>query len=286
MNKKKRYETRNMFFKDVNANHKSFLVYAYLVGLFEGDGYFNVTKKGKYFQCELGIELSIKDVQLIYKIKDLLGVGVVGFRERKGGISMVYFRVRKKDHLINNVLPIFDKYPLFSDKRFDYLRLREVILSNYVYYEDLPKYTRPELAAGTGYPAEITTSSIESIINTSYFSAWLVGFIEAEGCFSIYTIQKPEGYYVASFDVSQTKGEILILAIRKYLSLTPKLLMDKTHNLKLKVTSVRSLENIIKFFNKAPVKLIGNKRLQYILWIKQLRKIPRYAEKINIPSEY
>jgi galactose-1-phosphate uridylyltransferase len=62
--------------------------------------------------------------------------------------------------------------------------------------------------------------------------------------------------------------------------------MDKTHNLKLKVTSVRSLENIIKFFNKAPVKLIGNKRLQYILWIKQLRKIPRYAEKINIPSEY
>lgn len=35
-----------------------------------------VTKKAKYFQCELGIELSIKDVQLIYKIKDLLGVGL------------------------------------------------------------------------------------------------------------------------------------------------------------------------------------------------------------------
>jgi hypothetical protein len=165
--------------------HAEDLSYAYLVGLFEGDGYFNVSKKGKYFQCELGIELNIKDVQLIYKIKDLLGVGVVGFRERKGGISMVYLRVRKKDHLINNILPIFDKYPLFSDKQFDYLRLREVILSNYVYYEDLPKYTRPEGAVFLGEPAspceasffyihkknDYYASSIESIINTSYFSA-------------------------------------------------------------------------------------------------------------------
>jgi ubiquinol-cytochrome c reductase cytochrome b subunit len=72
--------------------HAKNLNYAYLVGLFEGDGYFNVSKKGKYFKCELGIELSIKDVQLIYKIKELLGVGVVGFRERNG-ISMVYLRV-------------------------------------------------------------------------------------------------------------------------------------------------------------------------------------------------
>lgn len=262
------------------------LIYAYLVGLFEGDGYFNVSKKGKYFQCELGIELSIKDVQLIYKIKDLLGVGVVGFREKKGEIKMVYLRVRKKYHLINKILPIFDKYPLFSDKQFDYLRLREVILSNYVYYEDLPKYTRPELAALSTTRAKLA-SSIESIMNASYFSSWLVGFIEAEGCFSVYIIQKPEkGYHVASFDISQTRGEILILAIRKYLSLTPLPYKDKTNNFKLKVTSVRSLENIIKFLNKAPVKLLGNKKLKYILWIKQLRKISRYGEKINIPTKY
>ena len=43
--------------------------------------------------------MSIKDVQLIYKIKDLLGVGVVGFRIIKG-ISKVYLTVRKKDQLL------------------------------------------------------------------------------------------------------------------------------------------------------------------------------------------
>lgn len=258
--------------KKWNSNH---LYYAYLVGLFEGDGFFTVTKKGKYFQCELGIELSIKDVELIYKIKDLLGVGIVSFRERKG-ISMVSLRVRKKDHLINNILPIFDKYTLFSNKLYDYLRLRNVILSNVVFYVDIPKYTR----------SSVPFNSIESILNAPYFSAWLVGFIEAEGCFSVYRLGKVEDYFVASFDISQTNGEILILAIRKYLSLTPQVYKDKTNNFKLKVTSVRSLENVIKFLNKAPVKLLGNKKLQYLLLIKKLRTIPRYAEKINIPNKY
>jgi len=254
------------------------LKYAYLVGLFEGDGFFTVTKKGKYFQCELGIELSIKDVKLIYKIKKILGVGIVGFKIKNDN-NMVYLRVRNKKHLINTILPIFDKYPLFSNKQYDYLRLRNVILSNAIFYDAIPVYTRPTLPF----------NSIESIINAPYFSAWLVGFIEAEGCFSVYKItlaSHVDGYFIASFDISQTNGEILILAIRKYLSLTPKLYKDKTNNFRLKVTSVRSIENVIKFINKAPVKLLGNKNIQYLLWIKKLRTIPRYAEKINIPNKY
>jgi ubiquinol-cytochrome c reductase cytochrome b subunit len=230
------------------------LVYAYLVGLFEGDGFFTVSKKGNYFQCELGIELSIKDVQLIYKIKDLLGVGTVRFRVRNGN-SMVCFRVRKKDHLINIILPIFDRYPLFTNKQHDYLRLREIILSNIILYEDIPPYTRPS----TPY------NCIQSILDAPYFSAWLVGFIEAEGCFSIYKLTKPVNYFVASFDITQTNGEVVILAIRQYLSLTPNVYKDITNNFKLKVTSVRSIENVIKFLNKAPVKLLGNKNLQYLL---------------------
>ena len=178
----------------------------------------------------------------------MFGVGIIGFRIKKG-ISMVYFRVRKKDHLINNVLPIFDKYTLFSNKQYDYLKLRNVILSNIVFYEDIPKYTR--------YNQPF--NSIESIVNAPYFSAWLVGFIEAEGCFSIYKLTKDNDYLISSFDISQTNGKILISAIRSYLSLTPQIYTDKTNNSKLNATSVRSIENVINFINKAPVKLLGNK---------------------------
>jgi hypothetical protein len=92
-----------------------------------------------------------------------------------------------------------------------------------------------------------------------------VGFIEAEGCFSIYKLHEDKDYLVASFDVSQTNGEVLLSAIREYLSFTTTLYTDKTNCSRLKVTSVRSIKNVIKFLQNAPVKLLGNKRLQYLL---------------------
>jgi hypothetical protein len=136
------------------------LIYAYIVGFFEGDGWFTISKKGIYLIYEIGIELSIKDVQLIYKIKKLLKVGIVGFRKR-GDREMVYLRIRNKDHLIKYILPIFDKYPMFSNKQYDYLRFKNCLLSNIIKYEDLPKYIRPTESLNT----------IDSIINSHYFSA-------------------------------------------------------------------------------------------------------------------
>jgi LAGLIDADG endonuclease len=115
--------------------HAGDLTYAYLVGLFEGGGYFSITKKDNYLMYEMGIELSIKDVQLIYKLKHLLGVGVVSFRKRND-IETVSLRVRNKDHLKNFILPIFDKYSMFSKKQHDYLNFRTALLSNSVKYDE------------------------------------------------------------------------------------------------------------------------------------------------------
>ena len=251
------------------------LIYAYLVGLFEGDGYFSLSKKGKYFQCEIGIELSIRDVELIHKIKDILGIGTIAFRERNG-VKMVYFRVRKKQHLINYMLPIFDKYPMFSNKIYDYLNLKQILLSNAILYEDIVKYNRPCENLNT----------CDSILKASYFPAWLVGFIESEGCFSAYKLNKTSLYDVASFDICQTNGENLIMAIQKHLNLTTKVYKDKTNCFKLKVTSVSSIKNVITFIDNAPIKLQGYKKLQYLLWINKLRTIPRYNEKINLKPKY
>jgi ubiquinol-cytochrome c reductase cytochrome b subunit len=128
--------------------------------LFEGDGYFSITKKGKYLTYELGIELSVKDVQLIYKMKNLLGVGAVSFRNR-GKIEMVSLRIRDKNHLKDFILPIFDKYPMFSNKQYDYLRFRNSLFSGIIYSTDLPEYSRPNESL----------NDITSIINTFYFPA-------------------------------------------------------------------------------------------------------------------
>lgn len=255
--------------------HAEDLIYAYIVGLIEGDGYFSITKKGKYLTYELGIELSIKDVQLIHKIKNILGIGIISYRT-KNNHSMVSLRIRNKDHLIKYIIPIFDKYTMFSNKQYDYLRFRINLLSNIIYSEYLPDYTR----------SNNNLNSVNNIINAPYFSAWLVGFIEAEGCFTTYKLNNINNYPIASFDIAQKGGEILISAIQKYLSFTTKIHLDKNNCYKLKVTSVRSISNIINFIDKAPVKLLGNKKLQYLLWIKQLRTIPRYSQGIKIPLNY
>ena len=160
--------------------HAGDLVYAYLVGFMEGDGYFTVTTNGLYVKYELGIELSIKDVKLIYKIKKLFGVGIVSFITRKDGTETVSLRIRNKDHLKNFIIPIFDKYPMFSNKQYDYLRFKDALLSGIIYSDDLPLYSK----------SKYYKNSIESILSASYFSPWLVGFIEAEGCFSIYKLNK------------------------------------------------------------------------------------------------
>lgn len=251
------------------------LTYAYLVGLFEADGWFSVSKKGKYLTYELGIELSIRDVQLIYKIKHLLGIGVVCFRTDKNRPETVLLRVRNKNHLINFIIPIFDKYPFISNKQYDYIRFKNALLSGIMYSEQLSEYTRPNNPL----------NSVEGILKLGYFPAWLVGFIEGEGCFSIYKPSK-DNSLIASFDISQTDAEILVLAINKHLYLNKNIKPDKINNFKLKASSVRGVENVIKFMQNAPVKLLGHKKLQYVLWIKALRTIPRYTKKLTIPNNY
>lgn len=276
--KEKRKSTGYSLSQASQRLHAGDLIKAYLVGFIEGDGYLTVTKNGLYIKYELGIERSIKDVKLLYKIRKLLGVGVISFRKRENGSETVSFRIRNKDHLKKIILPIFDLYPMLSNKQHDYIFFKKCLDLDLIYYKDLPDYKRiitPSL------------NTIDSIVNAYYFEAWLVGFIEAEGCFSVYNQRKDnDKSLTASFDISQTNGDIIISAIRQHLSFTTKISLDKTNNSRLKGTSVRAIENIIKFLKKAPVKLQGNKKLQYLLWLKNLRKIKRYNDKINIPSNY
>jgi len=66
---------------------------------------------------------------------------------------------------------------------------------------------------------------------------------------------------IASFEISQTNGNIIILAIREFLSLNTKVSITKTNNSRIKVSSVRGIENVIRFMLKAPIKLLGHKKL-------------------------
>jgi LAGLIDADG endonuclease len=128
---------------------------------------------------EFGIELSIRDIDLIYKIKDLLGIGTIFIRNQKYKDNLdnkdnilkfkskdklkckrntIIFRIRNKSDLKEYIIPIFDKYPLLTNKQYDYIRFRKALLSNTIYHENLPIYTR----------SLIPINSVESILNAPY----------------------------------------------------------------------------------------------------------------------
>src|ERR1700738_2676511 len=151
---------------------------------------------------EFGIKMSIRDIQLIYKIKKYLGVGTVYIRNKSKGSenldiessllsknlrNNVIFRVRNKSHLKNIILPIFDKYPMFTNKQHDYIKFRSALLSNIKYSNELLPYIRPNSSSPPPTEEGCSCSrftypvldrrngkfdnKIESILNTSYFPA-------------------------------------------------------------------------------------------------------------------
>lgn len=237
------------------------LIFAYLVGLIEADGWFCISKKGKYLLYEFGIELNIRDIQLLYKIKTLLGVGNITILKNK---NIVRYNIRNKKHLLDIIIPIFDKYPMLSNKQYDYLNFKENLMNNIIYSKDYKNYNHYNL---------------ETIdINKNYFLPWFIGFIEGKGSFNI-------NDSLASFDISQTNAKILMEAINIFCKFGPKVYFnEKSNNYKIKVSSKKDIKNIINIIHKSPIKLLGNKKLQFLLWLKQLRKINRYSK--YVPNKY
>ena len=246
---------------------------AYLVGLVEGDGWFSITKNGEYCKYEFGIELHERDTQLLYEIKKKLGVGTISFIKDKAKVS---FRIRKKPHLKEVILPIFDKYPMISTKHLNYLRFRHNLLNNIVYYENLMDYNFTSLTL---------FENVDNLIKLDYFDNWLVGFIEAEGCFTMYKPTSLSLFNIASFEISQTNQLPLLKAIKKRLSISANPYVDKTNNAKLKTTSLEGIQNVINFLGQTRAKLRGHKRLQYLLFLKELRTNPKY-QKLSVPERY
>nr|UEV87008.1 hypothetical protein [Grifola frondosa] len=202
----------------------------------------------------------------------MLGVGKINIRKINDNVM---FRVRSKIDLINIIIPIFDSYPMFTAKYWDYINFKKNLLDNVLFYNDFKDYKRPNLTP---------INSIDDIISFSYFDDWLVGFIEAKGCFTTYKASNDKND-TASFKIRQTDGLQIINAIKSRLSLKANVYVDKTNSAHLKTTSVEGIQTTIQFLKQSNAKLKGYKRLQYLLFLKNLRANPRYKTLI-IPLKY
>ncbi len=103
----------------------------WLSGFVDGEGtfYIGINKHqemiaGWQVLPEFRIVQHQKDIKLLYKIKEYLGCGTV--RTNHG--DRYELRIRSLDHLKDVVIPFFEKYPLQTQKKYDFLSFRKVVL--------------------------------------------------------------------------------------------------------------------------------------------------------------
>ena len=103
----------------------------WVVGFVDGEGCFYVgihshpeMSAGYQVLPEFTVVQHERDVQVLYALKEFFGCGVV---RRNRGDRMAY-RVRKVAHLRERIIPFFEKHPLKTKKRLDFLKFRRILL--------------------------------------------------------------------------------------------------------------------------------------------------------------
>ena len=114
---------KNYLTKKINKNY--FNINEWLVGFTDGNGIFNINMTHNNIILTYKILLNKKNTQLLYKIKSYLGVGSVIYNN-----NIAFYLIKDQKHLLNIIIPIFDKYPLLTNKRYNYLKFKECLLIN------------------------------------------------------------------------------------------------------------------------------------------------------------
>lgn len=81
-------------------------------------------KSGWNVSPEFRIDLHIRDSLLIRKIQSFFGVGIIHQYDNK---NLVVYSVQSLRDIISVIIPHFDKYPLITQKKADYLLFKQGI---------------------------------------------------------------------------------------------------------------------------------------------------------------
>jgi hypothetical protein len=73
-------------------------------------------------------QLNYKDLNLLQNIKSHFGVGSIRLRIKNDVPKSAIFSVRSIKDLLEIIIPHFDKYPLLTQKRIDFLLFKQIVI--------------------------------------------------------------------------------------------------------------------------------------------------------------
>lgn len=230
---------RNLDFK---KNYGEYIK-IFWVGLMDGDGSIQVNHwRSQSLQYRLVIKLSNQksNYNMLIDIAKVIG-GTVRFTGKQAEVLWV---VNNKEEIIE-IIKIFDKYPPLTSKKICQLAFLKTCLTdtsvvNYLSARDVK------------YREQISIIKNKNNMKIpAYFKAWLSGFIEAEGCFSIRKTKSQ------SFSIGQKDDVYIILAIKQYFEISNQIRNTSNNFYSIEVYKKETLAKIIKHFINFP--LLGKK---------------------------
>lgn len=290
--------TNNKYYSTKKINHIN--INEWLVGITDGNGCFNINTNilNKKILFTFKISLINNNIQLLEKIKTYLKVGKI-IISKNNNISS--YLIRDKESLLNVIIPIFDKYPLLTTKRYSYLKFKEcLIISNNNSLTQIDKLILinniKNNKINNNYISDIwykiinfnkiSENNIIEFINNNLTienckliitKSWLIGFIEAEGSF--YILKKDINRYVHGFGLLQKLDYIVLYSIKLILNINNsiKLKINKKQETKsylLDTTNNNNINIIINYFryNNYLSIFLGIKSFEYNIWSRTFRK--------------
>ncbi len=178
----------------------------FFVGLFEGDGSMQVNhwrRTSLQYRLIIKLKYSYANLCMLQFIQAHVG-GSVRVDERRGEV----FWVENDRARVLEIFKIFDAYPFITSKKicqYNFLK-RFIALQNTP--ETLSLYFETRDNKYKGQSKIIESFQNVDLIALPYFNAWLSGFTEAEGCFSIRENRNH------SFSISQLNDKYILEAIK------------------------------------------------------------------------
>ena len=181
---------------------------------------------------EFQITLHSRDLILLRRIHSFFGVGTVKERPDR---NQAYYSVQSARDLLNIIIPHFDKYPLITQKRADYLLFKQalILLLNgkaRSSTDGIQKILSIKSSMNKGLSENLKIqfpflSKVERPVisyNGIADPNWLAGFVDGEGYFYVRSLQKKTysvGFSVTLvFSISQdVRDEVLLTKFIEYL---------------------------------------------------------------------
>ena len=261
-------ETTREAFKNGIGNTIDSKECQWLVGVIDGDGSFGFHQSNNKWTLYFKIAQNTYNLRLLYHVKRILGCGsVVSGSEAE-------FRVRRIEHVIQYIIPIFDKYPLLTSKYYNYDLFKRAAfiiadknkstaeknmqLTHLKQESRAEGYISPAWHA-VNYQVKNLTDA-EKIMNKN----WVVGFVEAEGSF--YLVKKGPKRMVHAFEVTQKLDKIVCQGLS--FIFRANLSVKKTYS-SVVTTKTSSIFHLVQYFHNT---IKGIKSLEYRIWARSFIK--------------